>query len=85
LTQDFNEKALKPAARAVGENAHEYAEKFNSEMTKAAGVVGDNAVPVTEKATENYLRPAAEVRLFPSTHLVHENMAVTFYGLVVLE
>jgi len=68
LTKDFNEKALKPAAKVVGENAEEYAEKFNKEMTKAAGVVGDNAAPVTEKATDDYLRPAAEVSQIWTLH-----------------
>ena len=30
-------------------------------MTDAAGSVGKNAVPVTEDATENYIKPAADV------------------------
>ena len=58
---EFNKKALKPAAKAVGDNAEDIAEKFNKQMTDTAGTVGKNAVPVTEDATENYIKPAAEV------------------------
>lgn len=59
--KDFNEKALKPAAKIIGDNAEDVADKFNKEMTGAASTVGKNAVPVTEDATENYIKPAAEV------------------------
>lgn len=60
---EFNKKALKPAAKAIGDNAEDIADKFNEQMTGAAATVGQNAVPVTKEATENYIKPAAEVRM----------------------
>lgn len=62
-TEQFNKKVLKAAAKTVGDNAEETAEKFNKELKGAASAVGKNAVPVTEDATENYIKPAAQVCL----------------------
>lgn len=59
-TKGFNQKALKPAAKAVADNAEQYADQANEQMIKAAAAVSEKAVPVTDDATENYLKPAAE-------------------------
>ena len=37
------------------------ADRVNEQMLQAAATVGQNAVPVTDDVTENYLKPAAEV------------------------
>lgn len=57
----FNEEALKPAAQNLAENAPKYADQVNEQLTKSAKTVGENAVPVTEDVTENYIKPTAQV------------------------